>query len=101
MSKSENKARVCVPVCVRRAGELPGAAARAAEVADLVELRLDCLEENELEAALRLLRALRRANTRPFIYTFRPSEQGGGRRLGREERAAFWARLLRDSRAAF
>ncbi len=98
MSKSENKARVCVPVCVRRAGELPSAVARAAEVADLIELRLDCLEAHELEAALRQLGAPRRAHTQPFIYTFRPAEQGGARRVNHEERAAFWTKLLQDAR---
>jgi 3-dehydroquinate dehydratase/shikimate dehydrogenase len=100
MTNNENQVRVCVPVCVRRAGELRAAAARAAEVADLVELRLDCLEEQQLEAALGQLGALRREHARPFVYTFRPEEQGGGRRLGLEERAAFWTSLFRDTRGA-
>lgn len=100
MTKSENKARVCVPVCARRADELPGAVARAAEFADIIELRLDCLEENQLANALDRLLTLRRADTRPFIHTFRPAEQGGGRRLTREDRAAFWTNLLQNSRAA-
>jgi 3-dehydroquinate dehydratase / shikimate dehydrogenase len=100
MTNNENHVRVCVPVCARRAGELRGASARAAEVADLLELRLDCLEEQQLEPALALLGALRREHARPFVYTFRPSEQGGGRRLKLEERAAFWASLFRDYRGA-
>lgn len=37
-------ARVCVPVCVRRAAELRPSVERASEVADIVELRLECLE---------------------------------------------------------
>ncbi|HEU4598091.1 MAG TPA: shikimate dehydrogenase [Pyrinomonadaceae bacterium] len=97
---SENKARVCVPVRVRRAAELPGAVARAAEVADVVELRLDYLEENQLAPALQQLGELRRAHTRPFIYTLRPSEQGGARQLTHEERVAFWMNLFQNTRAA-
>ncbi len=41
MTKSENKARVCVPICARRADELPEALTRAAEFAYIIYLRLD------------------------------------------------------------
>ena len=50
--------------------------------ADFVELRLDCLTEapEKLpEVAL------------PVILTFRPAEQGGHRKLTREERQRFWS----------
>ncbi|MCA1635465.1 MAG: shikimate dehydrogenase [Acidobacteria bacterium] len=100
MSKIQNKGRVCVPVCARRAGELRGALARAAEFADIIELRLDCLEEHQLEAALLELGALRPAYTQPFIYTLRPAGQGGGRSLGCEERASFWLNRFQGARGA-
>jgi 3-dehydroquinate dehydratase/shikimate dehydrogenase len=97
---SENKtARVCVPVCVRRAAELRPSVERAAEVADIVELRLDCLEEGQLDAARAQLAALLGSTRLPFILTFRPREQGGGHTLSLAERAAFWRdvpELLRD-----
>ncbi|HEX8457873.1 MAG TPA: shikimate dehydrogenase [Pyrinomonadaceae bacterium] len=72
-------ARLCVPVCVRRAAGLREAVARAAEVADFLELRLDCLaDEDELERAMHAeLPALFRARTRPFILTFRSAAQRG------------------------
>ena len=35
--------RICVPVCARSLDEMRDAVERAAEVADLIELRLDCL----------------------------------------------------------
>ena len=84
------EARVCVPVCVRRASELRPSIERAAEVGDIVEVRLDCLEANELDAACTQLGALLKASGRPFIVTYRPREQGGGVDLSLEERAAFW-----------
>ena len=56
--RETNRARVCVPVCVRRADELEPSFARAAELADVVELRLDCLEEGQLQTALGRLGAL-------------------------------------------
>ena len=88
---SERKgARVCVPVCVPRASELRPSLGRAAEVADVVELRLDCLEEDQLPAAQARLGAPLGEMRLPFIITYRPQEQGGRRRMGLEERLSFW-----------
>jgi len=72
-------ARLCVPVCVRRAAGLRGAIARAAEVGDVIELRLDCLADDaQLERATQAeLPALFHERARPFILTFRTAEQGG------------------------
>ena len=93
---NNSPARVCVPVCARRASELPAAIERAAQLADLIELRLDCLEDDtQLEAALSRLPSLLRARTRPFILTFRPAEQGGHRELDATTRLDFWTRRLR------
>jgi 3-dehydroquinate dehydratase / shikimate dehydrogenase len=55
------------------------------EWADLIELRLDCLEKNP-ENISQLLDTL----SRPVIVTFRPFEQGGYRNLTLEERVSFW-----------
>ncbi len=84
------RGRICVPVCVGTGAELAGAVGRAAEVADIVELRLDCLEGGELEEARGRLAELQRAARLPFVYTLRPSEEGGRRRLSFDERVRFW-----------
>jgi 3-dehydroquinate dehydratase / shikimate dehydrogenase len=90
-SLSENDgARVCVPVCVRRASELPQSIERAAAAGDMVEVRLDCLEASEFNEARAQLNELLKKAGRPFIVTYRPREQGGGVDLSLEERAAFW-----------
>ena len=97
--RETNKTRVCVPVCVRRADELRPSVARAAELADVVELRLDCLEEDQLASARTLLATLLGETPLPFIITYRPREQGGGRDVSLDERVAFWLELpeaLRD-----
>jgi 3-dehydroquinate dehydratase/shikimate dehydrogenase len=47
---------------------------------NLIELRLDCLEDLEYSVDFPV----------PVILTFRPSEQGGRRDLSREARLAFW-----------
>ncbi len=58
------------------------------------------MEDNLLTTALQRLGTLRHAHTHPFIYTLRPSEQGGHRQLTHEDRAAFWTNFFQNSRAA-
>jgi 3-dehydroquinate dehydratase/shikimate dehydrogenase len=87
---SESKARVCVPVCARRADESSDAVERASALADLIELRLDCLDEGQLEDTLSRLAAIVSETPLPFIITNRPSGQGGRRDLDASERVEFW-----------
>ncbi|HEX3559565.1 MAG TPA: shikimate dehydrogenase [Pyrinomonadaceae bacterium] len=86
--------RVCVPVCVRHASELRRGVAHAAEVAAIIELRLDCLDEDQLDPALSQLPQLFAETPRPFINTFRPAEQGGRRALDAAARIALWEKLV-------
>src|ERR1044072_6608932 len=79
-----------VPVGVKIAAELAPSMERAAAVGDIVELRLDCLEPLELDAARTQLGELQARTRRPLLFTYRPREQGGGVDLSLEERAAFW-----------
>lgn len=79
--------RVCVPVCAKSFAELAEAYERAGKWADIVELRLDCVEDSAFEVETFINRL-----SRPLILTFRPAEQGGYRTLGRPEREAFWKR---------
>jgi len=93
MSETE-RARVCVPVCVRRADELRPSFEQAAGLADIVELRLDCLDRGQLAVALqRLTELLAGAPGQRFIITYRPRGQGGGCDLSLEERLGFWLEL--------
>jgi 3-dehydroquinate dehydratase/shikimate dehydrogenase len=80
-----------VPVCVRHASELRTAVAHAAEAADIIELRLDCLiDAAQLAAAQAEINALLNDNPRPFILTFRAPAEGGQRTLTAYERISFW-----------
>ncbi|HEV7376099.1 MAG TPA: shikimate dehydrogenase [Pyrinomonadaceae bacterium] len=85
-----SSARICVPVCERRAIDLRQAVTRASEIADIIELRLDYLQGDELFKALRGLPALISASTRPIIVTLRPIEQGGQREMDNLTRIVFW-----------
>lgn len=79
--------RVCVPVCAKTFADMEKACARASEFGDIVELRLDCVENGDLIPGLE---SITRTQSRPLILTFRPSEQGGHRVLSRPQREAFW-----------
>jgi 3-dehydroquinate dehydratase/shikimate dehydrogenase len=93
-----NTARICVPVCENRAIELRQAMARAGEVADLIEFRLDYLQGDELFKALSNLPALISASKRPVIVTLRPIEQGGRREMDSLTRIIFWVEHFLNSK---
>ncbi len=96
MMNDKRAALVCVPVCASHARDLPVAIEQAARVADIIELRLDCLEDEALLAAFRetLFQSVenpqRAAQHKPLILTFRPREQGGRCDINGAERARFW-----------
>ena len=79
--------RVCVPICAKSFAEMEQACRRASEFADVIELRLDCLDQLDFEIG-----TFAGQFSQPIILTLRPKEQGGYRVLGRPEREAFWTR---------
>jgi len=81
---------ICVPVCARSIDEMRDAAERAAEAADLIELRLDCLDD--VEAASRVLDDAG-SFSRPLIFTLRSAEQGGHSSVDYDGRRRFWSSL--------
>ncbi|MDQ3820032.1 MAG: shikimate dehydrogenase, partial [Acidobacteriota bacterium] len=81
---------ICVPICESRAIDLREAVARACEVADIIELRLDYLPGDELFKALGNLPSLINSSPRPVIVTLRSSEQGGRRLMDDNTRIIFW-----------
>ena len=63
---------------------------RASEVADIVELRLDYLDEPD--AAIFIVRELTNRTAVPIIVTMRAPDQGGAGSHSYEERRRFWSR---------
>ena len=88
-----NSAKICVPVCVQRASDLAAAIERASGVADIVELRLDCLAENERDTTASSLPGCLNSAGAPTILTLRSAEQGGHTSADRETRRRFWSSL--------
>src|SRR3954468_16233731 len=85
--------RICVPICESRALDLRQAMSQAAEVADIIELRLDYLQGDELFRALRNLPSLINASARPVIVTLRSIEQGGNREMDTWTPIIFWSSI--------
>lgn len=77
---AQPKVRICVPVCETTIAGAREALIRAREGADILELRLDCLEPLELERATKLKALLANLGI-PVIITLRPAGQGGSREL--------------------
>lgn len=88
--KASNSVRICVPVCELSLGAAERAIARAAEIGDLIEVRLDCLDPLQLRESIRNGEHLFDQSPRPTILTFRPAEQGGHRQLDTKARLFFW-----------
>lgn len=95
-----NPARICVPVCVQRASELEPAFRRAAETGDIVELRLDYLDQNECGSALSFLRGYLECDQTPTVLTFRSTEQGGQTSTDSGGRYRLWTSLAGVSTSA-
>src|SRR5438132_2105585 len=93
--------KICVPITVDRVSELADAANQAAEFADLVELRLDYLRNDELENFKAILPSLIAESLRPLILTLRPVEQGGRSRLDLSRRVGFWFPILKTGNCYF
>jgi len=81
--------RVCTPVCQPRIEALASDWERAAKIADVVELRLDCTEST-IDALAARVHELLRHRSHPTILTLRAAEQGGQRSLTNEDRTKFW-----------
>ena len=88
---SAQKPRICISVCEPTIAALERAIASAAEVSDLLELRLDCLDAVNLQSATDLITKLVQRAPGEFILTFRPLPEGGQRDLDIETRHAFWS----------
>jgi 3-dehydroquinate dehydratase/shikimate dehydrogenase len=80
-----NNGKICVSVCAKTADETIQQIERAEELADIIEIRFDCLDESEIKKVWSSP-----ASSKDEICTFRPKEQGGKRSITEKERLKFW-----------
>jgi 3-dehydroquinate dehydratase/shikimate dehydrogenase len=85
-----NKRRICVSICEPTIEAIQQACARAEDLGDLVEVRLDCLDLFQSGETFHDLEFLLQNIPRPVIVTYRPAEQGGQHQLDAKSRLVFW-----------
>jgi 3-dehydroquinate dehydratase / shikimate dehydrogenase len=78
-----NNGKICISVCAEKADAFNEKIERAVKIADITELRFDCLTQGEYEK-------LTIPIEKRLIQTFRPKKQGGKREISKEEREKFW-----------
>lgn len=90
-----NNGKICISVCAKTAAELFEKIARAEHLADVIEVRFDCVKPADVDLVLRGLPTI----SSQYLITYRPSEQGGLRVLPLSERVKFWSRVGRSFEA--
>jgi 3-dehydroquinate dehydratase / shikimate dehydrogenase len=84
-----NDGKLCISIRATSSEDLFEKIVRAEDFADVIEVRFDSLEGEDLvEIAKRIS-----ATAKNFLLTFRPVEQGGLRELEVEERKDFWSQV--------
>jgi 3-dehydroquinate dehydratase/shikimate dehydrogenase len=91
-----NNGKICISICAKTADEILVEIKASELLADIIEVRFDCLNPVELSSLLwprtypGPANAVVEATKVPIISTFRPKEQGGRRELSLADREAFW-----------
>jgi 3-dehydroquinate dehydratase / shikimate dehydrogenase len=80
-----NNGKICVSVCAGNAEKLIEQIKPAEELADVIEIRFDCLQPQQINKIFSLL-----VSTKPLLLTYRPQEQGGKIEMNLDQRRAFW-----------
>jgi 3-dehydroquinate dehydratase / shikimate dehydrogenase len=87
-----NNGKICVSVCAETAGGLIEQMKRAEDLADVIEIRFDCLKEIEPEKLWSRIGQFRKQFNGEVLATFRPKNkgQGGNKELNLFQRKEFW-----------
>ena len=85
-----NNGKICISVCAETADQMIAKIKRAEPLADIIEVRFDCLNPADLKKALETVAKLNST----CLITFRPREQGGKREISLSERLPFWESIF-------
>ncbi|MEJ7860636.1 MAG: shikimate dehydrogenase [Pyrinomonadaceae bacterium] len=85
-----NDGKICISVCAETSEELIEQMMRAKLLADVIELRFDCLKKIEPEKIWSSIKLVRQTFDGKLLATFRSTEQGGKINLTFAERKEFW-----------
>ncbi len=87
---------ICVPITEKSAEAFLNAIEEAAQLANIIELRMDYLDDEECLKVEKQLPSVALKLSYPLIMTFRPREQGGMRDLSLSDRRVFWQNLSEE-----
>ena len=82
--------KLCISLCSKTADDLFAKIAQAEPLADVIELRFDCLNPDQIDHVIEHLPS----TDKTYLLTYRPSEQGGMRVLPLNARLMFWKKVL-------
>lgn len=88
--RTVNNGKICISVCAETADDLFDHIARARPMADIVEIRFDFMDKNEIEKTINRADEKWKEYSEFLLATFRPLEQGGSRPISDIERSEFW-----------
>lgn len=89
-----NNGKICVSVCAETADEMIANIRRAEEFANVVEVRFDCLNREDISNFKFQISDLR--FEKPLLATYRSADQGGKGDASLSEREQFWASIGSD-----
>ncbi|MEO5860227.1 MAG: shikimate dehydrogenase [Pyrinomonadaceae bacterium] len=85
-----NNGKICISLCAKTADDLFAKIAQAEPLADVIEIRFDCLNPDQIDHIVEHLPLIEKT----YLITYRPSEQGGLRVLPLNARLMFWKKVL-------
>ena len=91
-----NNGKICISVCAETADELIEQMKRAEDLADVIEIRFDCLSKSEFNVFDKNImnslykKILKVKPKKILLTTYRPKEQGGFREITQKEKDCFW-----------
>ncbi len=102
LTSKANRGKICISICAKTARELSEKLRQADEIADVIEVRFDCLSEGEITDTLELLASLDLrseflATARPNTVEFFPENLDAGKtevNTAFEDRISLWKRIL-------
>lgn len=91
---SSHKPRLCIALCEPTIDALKNSIKLADEQGDLIEVRLDCLNQDQLESSASVITEMLKGVSAETILTLRPEDQGGSGIIDEATRQGFWSAAI-------
>lgn len=92
-----NNGKICVSVCAESADDIIENIRRAEQLADVIEIRFDCLNKSEIRNTIKDIPETKAT----YLFTFRPKDHGGKQEISLAERLKFWELIFYHHKSGF